>query len=236
MDRATLLLVDADREVRHRLAPILVADGYAVVGVPTEAALPRAIRAADPKLILLGDLPGDGANARIVTALRSGAVTGLPNDTPVFVISDTGDARAMLACYAAGADDFRRKSISHPELRARTKAILQRTTRKPVLRIGALSIDQQQQTVTVRAKPLPLSRMEFALLAALAEDPFQVKPKADLLRDVWGYHRASKTRTVDAHACRLRGKLADAGINGWVVSCRGVGYRLIDAPTDDATA
>jgi DNA-binding response OmpR family regulator len=34
------------------------------------------------------------------------------------------------------------------------------------------------------------------------------------------------TRTVDAHACRLRTKL---GGKRWVVSVRGVGYRLVEA-------
>jgi hypothetical protein len=36
------------------------------------------------------------------------------------------------------------------------------------------------------------------------------------------------TRTLDAHACRLRKKLAEAGAVGWVMNRRGVGYRLVD--------
>jgi DNA-binding response OmpR family regulator len=35
-----------------------------------------------------------------------------------------------------------------------------------------------------------------------------------------------QTRTVDAHACRLRKKL---GGPRWVVSVRGVGYRLVES-------
>jgi len=36
-----------------------------------------------------------------------------------------------------------------------------------------------------------------------------------------------RTRTVDAHACRLRKKLS-ASPRAWVVNLRGVGYRLVE--------
>jgi DNA-binding response OmpR family regulator len=54
-----------------------------------------------------------------------------------------------------------------------------------------------------------------------------VYSKAELLREVWGYLAVGATRTVDAHACRLRGKLARAG-RPLVLNVRGVGYRLME--------
>jgi DNA-binding response OmpR family regulator len=47
-------------------------------------------------------------------------------------------------------------------------------------------------------------------------------------RDVWGYRSPGRTRTLDAHACRLRRRLEAAGGSGLVVNLRGVGYRLGD--------
>jgi DNA-binding response OmpR family regulator len=60
----------------------------------------------------------------------------------------------------------------------------------------------------------------------MAGDPERVWTRHELLRDVWGYRSDGSTRTVDAHASRLRAKLAAAGAVGWVVSDWGVGYRL----------
>jgi DNA-binding winged helix-turn-helix (wHTH) protein len=59
--------------------------------------------------------------------------------------------------------------------------------------------------------------------------------KRELLREVWRYRNERTTRTLDAHACRLRKKLAEAGARGYVVNRRGVGYRLVDRvpPIDD---
>ncbi len=104
----------------------------------------------------------------------------------------------------------------------------------------ALVINRVARTATLDGKPLTLTRMELALLAALAAEPARVKTKNELLRDVWGYASPGKTRAVDATACRLRRKLTEAGATGWVVSVYGIGYRLIDsladAPNPDAAA
>ena len=74
-----------------------------------------------------------------------------------------------------------------------------------------------------------LSAKEFALLQALAAQPDRVVPKNELLRDVWGYVAIGRTRTVDAHACRLRKKLGGGSARPWVVNVRGVGYKLCEA-------
>jgi DNA-binding response OmpR family regulator len=48
----------------------------------------------------------------------------------------------------------------------------------------------------------------------------------ELLRHVWGLRSEGNTRTVDAHACRLRKKLARAGAPHLIHNTRGVAYRL----------
>ena len=77
-------------------------------------------------------------------------------------------------------------------------------------------------------RPVHLSVKEFALLQRLADEPERVYSKNELLRDVWGYVSIGRTRTVDAHACRLRKKLQASSPRKWVVNVRGVGYRLTE--------
>ena len=52
------------------------------------------------------------------------------------------------------------------------------------------------------------------------QHPTRVYRKQELLRDVWGYLSPGNTRTLDAHACRLRKKLHPSG-RRWVVNVRG---------------
>ncbi len=98
---------------------------------------------------------------------------------------------------------------------------------KGVLRHGDLTLDPLTRAARLAGRPVHLTVKEFALLQALATDPTRVYLKSDLLRDVWGYVSMGATRTVDAHACRLRKKLSGTG-RGYIVNVRGVGYRLTD--------
>lgn len=109
--------------------------------------------------------------------------------------------------------------------------MLRRASARPqrgVVRVGELSLDPVTRNVRLGDRPIHLSAKEFALLQRLADDPERVCSKNELLRDVWGYVSIGRTRTVDAHACRLRRKLQPSA-RQWVVNVRGVGYRLTEA-------
>ena len=122
------------------------------------------------------------------------------------------------------------KPFSYPELVARVRAVLRRSASRPrrgVARVGELTVDPSTHAVRLRGAPVGVSAKEFSLLHMLASDPTRVFSKSELLRDVWGYLSAGNTRTVDAHACRLRRKLSGTG-RVYVLNVRGVGYRLTE--------
>ncbi|MEA2136835.1 MAG: two-component system, OmpR family, response regulator, partial [Solirubrobacteraceae bacterium] len=100
------------------------------------------------------------------------------------------------------------------------------------LRVGAITIDPASRQVRVGETPVELSRMEFALLRALAAEPTRVYTKHELLRDVWGFRCHARTRTLDSHACRLRAKLSAAGDRRFIENVWGVGYRLVGVDPD----
>ncbi len=132
--------------------------------------------------------------------------------------------------FARGADDNVVKPFLYAELLARMRAVLRRTEARRglgALRVGDLTVDPLTRTVRMAGRPIELSAKEFALLQALADQPTRVFTKQELLRDVWGYRSAGNTRTLDAHACRLRKKLGPS-VRPFVINVRGVGYKLID--------
>jgi DNA-binding response OmpR family regulator len=124
------------------------------------------------------------------------------------------------------------KPIGYPLLLARVRALVRRSNGRvlPRRRIGALEVDQLQRRVTVAEQPVQVSRMEFEFLSRLATEPTRVYTKHELLREVWGFKAIGNTRTVEAHACRLRKKLAQAGAPHLIANVRGVGYRLSAGP------
>ena len=118
---------------------------------------------------------------------------------------------------------------AHPlrQLDGGTAAVVLRATEDP--RVSTANPDVvwlRAQVHSVDDRPVRLSSKEFGLLGALAAEPTRVFSKEELLRDVWGYRSIGHTRTLEAHASRLRRKL-DPERGRYVVNCWGVGYRLV---------
>ena len=88
-----------------------------------------------------------------------------------------------------------------------------------------LEVNFSSKTVTLDLKPVKLTRMEFRLLAFLARHAGDVVPRATLLMHIWGYSSAIRTRTLDVHVRRVRGKLKDYSTQHIETVFR-VGYRL----------
>jgi DNA-binding response OmpR family regulator len=174
---------------------------------------------------------GDASGLTVLDRVRSadGLGTRIDPALPVIILTGHGGEIDRVRGFARGADDYVVKPFFYGELLARVQAVLRRAGGRigaGILVVGELSVDPATRTVRLGDRAIELSAKEFALLHALARQPSRVFSKAELLRDVWGYRSLGATRTVDAHACRLRKKL---GSPRWVVSVRGVGYRLVDA-------
>ena len=75
-------------------------------------------------------------------------------------------------------------------------------------------------------KSIPLTRLEFDLLVALAREPGRVFTRDALLGEVWGYRHSTDTRLVNVHIQRLRAKIEkDPEHPEIVITVRGVGYK-----------
>lgn len=133
-----------------------------------------------------------------------------------------------------GVNDVLLRPFVHEELKRGIDSVLRRrhSRHEPVVEVGEISIDPGRRRVMVGDRYIRLSKKEFTLLRVLASDPTMVFSKDELLREVWGVSEVSadgsRTRTLDSHASRLRGKL-DPEHKRYVVNCWGVGYRLTDS-------
>jgi DNA-binding response OmpR family regulator len=192
----------------------------------------RAIEVRKPDLVLLDLGLPDRNGLTVLDRVRSadGLASRIDPGLPVIVLSGRVDEADRVRGFVRGADDYLPKPFSYSELLGRIRAVLRRASGRPlrgVLRVGELTVDPVTRAVRLAGERVDLSAKEFALLHALAGDPTRVYLKNDLLRDVWGYASIGATRTVDAHACRLRKKLSRGG-RTYVTNVRGVGYRLTD--------
>jgi DNA-binding response OmpR family regulator len=234
MDRArSLMVVEDDEATRAFLVENLNADGFRAAGAAGASEALRAIEVRQPSLVVLDLTLRDGSGLELLDWIRSadGLSTRVDPDLPVLVLSGRAGEADRVRSFARGADDHLCKPFAYHELLARVRAVLRRTEgrrRRGLLRVGELTVDPHTRAVRLAGRAVTLSAKEFALLHALAEEPTHVYAKDQLLRDVWGYAAPGNTRTLDAHACRLRKKLRPSA-RPWVVNVRGVGYKLTEA-------
>jgi len=228
-----VLVIEDDAATAEFLLDNLRADGFRAASASGVGEGLRAMEVRQPDIALLDLMLEDGNGLELLDRLRAadGLSSRLDPELPVIVLSGRADDTDRVRGFARGCDDYVPKPFSYPELHARIHAVLRRASdrsRRGVVRVGPLSIDPATRRVCLDGRPVHLSAKEFSLLQALASDPTAVFPKEQLLREVWGYVSIGSTRTLDAHACRLRKKLS-ASARPFVLNLRGVGYRLTEA-------
>lgn len=226
-----VLVVDDEPHIRAVLRGYLEADGLAVIEAGDgESAL---LRAGDghPDLVLLDVmLPGiDGLE--VLRRLRA------VSDVYVILVTARTEEVDTLVGLGVGADDYITKPFSPREVTARVKAVLRRDRGRPaagetVLRFDGLTVDRDGREVARGGTPVPLSSLEFDLLAALADAPGRVFSRRQLLERVWGDDVYSDQRVVDVHIRSLRARLGDDATDPHLIATvRGVGYKFIGRPT-----
>jgi DNA-binding response OmpR family regulator len=225
-----VLIVEDHELTRRFLADNLAADGYEPLCTGSVAGARQLIASELPAVAVLDlGLPDDDGLRLLGELRRPGSE--LDAELPVLILSGRGSELDRIRGFERGADDYLQKPFSYQELRLRLAALLRRTAGRPGItrvRVGSLELDRRSREVWVRGEPVHLSRKEFSLLRLLASAPTRTFTRTELLREVWGFHTDGvRTRTLDSHAHRLRGKLSVPG-ERHVVNVWGVGYRLID--------
>jgi len=232
-DRAMVLVVEDDRDVRHLVRTDLERADMKVVEADSVARAVAELRAIDFDVIILDLTLPDGSGLEVLRQVRAAGGTA-----HVIILSGAAAQADRILGLEAGADDYVVKPFFAEELTARVRAVGRRrdTGQEAMLRIGALEIDLVAKRVRVAGRDIELTAREFLLLAYLAERPGQVFSRAELLRAVWrsapDWQAAS---TVTEHIHRLRTKLElDPAQPRLLQTVRGSGYRLDHPPVEAA--
>ena len=219
--KARVLVVEDDDPIRSALDVSLRGEGYDVCAQPDGRRLREVAEGFRPDLAVLDvRLPVGPDGYAMARILRSSS------DLPLLFLTAADGIDDRLAGFDAGADDYLIKPFSMAELLARVQALLRRAGRlaSAVRQVGNVVIDEGARTVMRDGHKLDLTRIEYELLAVLAQRPGQVLSKTQLLTHVWGFD-TYEANLVEVHMSALRRKLEEHGPR-IVQTVRGVGYVL----------
>ena len=224
-----ILVIDDEVSIRRLLQVILEGAGHTVLTAEDASHGLHALALDKPDLLILDlGLPDlDGLEA--LRRLRDWS------QVPVLVLSARANSNDKVKALDLGADDYLTKPFDAPELLSRIRALLRRVAApgdSSGIVLGPLAVDLADHQVTVNGRTVPLTPIEFSLLAQLARHAGRVLTHAHLLNAVWGPKAADQAHYLRVHLTHLRRKLQAAGLPPAIIRNEpGIGYRLLlDAP------
>ena len=217
-----ILLVEDDRVLADALSRALVQSAHAVDVVTTGEEADRALALGSYDLAILDiGLPGL-SGLDVLKRLRARKAT-----TPVLMLTAFDTLADRVRGLDLGADDYLAKPFDLPELEARVRALLRRSTQStPFLEHGLLRFDTVGRRVFYDKRPLDLSPRELAVLELLLMRAGRVVSKEHMVNHLYGWGDEVGDNAIEVNVYRLRKKLEPLGCE--IRTVRGMGY-LIDS-------
>jgi two-component system OmpR family response regulator len=222
-----ILLVEDDRVLADALSRALVQSAHAVDVVSTGEEADHALAPGNYDLAILDiGLPGL-SGLDVLKRLR-----GRKSTMPVLMLTAFDTLADRVHGLDLGADDYLAKPFDLPELEARVRALLRRSTQStPELEHGLLRFDTVGRRVFHDKRPVELSPRELALLELLLMRAGRVVSKEHMVNHLYGWGEEVGDNAIEVNVYRLRKKLEPLGCE--IRTVRGMGY-LIDSSDAEA--
>ena len=227
------LVVVEERE-QSRVAKLLTGEGLLVdTTAGSTDLLTKVVEHAEPDLVLLEVAAVSRAVIRLCASLQT--VTS----APIVIFCEHASEREVVAAYSAGVQAVICEPVGSYELVARVRALLRRAPVRAeappdVLVVGPVVLDRGRRQITVNGELIAVPRKEFDIAELLMCKAGTVVPRSQLVRELWG--AARDTKTLDVQVGRLRSKLTAAEGRQRIVTVRGLGYRFVTDDDLDAAA
>jgi two-component system response regulator BaeR len=219
-----VFVVEDDRKIADVLRDYLIADGYAPRLFADGSGVLAALEEAPPAAMILDlMLPGMSGFAICERARAFSAV-------PILMLTARVDEIDRLKGLGIGADDYVSKPFSAREVMARVAALIRRAEGRVtsvVAEARPYAVDEAGRRIAWRGHWLALSPAEYAITAAMMQQPGRVFSRDQLLDRLGERADTSSDRAIDSHIKNIRKKFAsvDAGA-ACIASVYGTGYRF----------
>ena len=218
-----ILIAEDDADNRALLRLYLEGDGFRVLEAENGTAALTLAREHAPDMAIL-DIMMPGMNGfELTRALRK------YSELPILILSAKSQDNDKILGLNLGADDYIAKPFNPVEIVARVKAQLRRAARSSsdVITVRELSLDTAAFQLTKSGVPIPLTPMEYKILALFMRSPGRIFTKIQLYEGAIGNYFEGDDNTMMVHISKLREKIEDDPRNPrYIITVRGLGYKL----------
>ena len=222
-----ILVVEDEKPLREFVARNLSVRGYEVLQAANGMEALAIFQSQSLDLIILDLMMPHMDGLELTQRIRR------TSTVPIIVLSALDEERDKVAALDLGADDYLTKPFGVEELLARVRGLLRRASWQTAaipqerLRVGDIEMIVDQGLVTVKGRPVKLTRTEFDLLHYFMKNVGKVLPHRLILQQVWGPEYGNEVEYLRVYVGRLRRKVEeDPAHPRHILTEHGVGYRI----------
>ena len=183
MNKAEILVIDDEPQIRKLLEINLENNGFSVIQAATAKAGMLMAANHPPDLILLDIGLPDQSGHEVLKELRAWYKNA------IIILSVLNSEDDIVTALDNGATDYLTKPFRTAELLARIRSGIRRnqeTSGSTIIEIGDLQIDFAARSVKKNNEFVKLTSTEFRLISVLSQNEGRVLTHQYLLKEIWG--------------------------------------------------
>ena len=220
-----ILVVEDNLELSENLREVFEHEGFVVdTARDGDLALDLAF-SSEYDVIVLDIMLPKMSEWDVCTNLRKESI-----NTPILMLTARDSISDRIKGLDGGADDYLVKPFDLEELLARVRALIRRNSTKKLnsVVLGDVNLDLAKRVVSVKGKPVKMSKKEFDILKYLVLNAGIVLDRQKIIEHVWETGFEIYSNVVDVYIKYIRDKLKKHGVEDLIETVRGVGYRVRD--------
>ena len=217
-----ILIIEDDKTIREELSILLTNNNYDVSSIEEFLDIENSIKDINPDLILLDiNLPNtDGFE--VIKKIKKVTLK------PVIFVTSRNTLEDELRSLNSGGYDFITKPYNKELLLLKIRKCLEEVNPKnhKELIVNGVVLDLHLSKIKYQDKEIELTRNEFLLMYYLFLNYPNILSKDMLIEYLWNDKFYLDENILIVNINRLRNKLRDIGLDNFIKTVRGVGYKL----------
>lgn len=152
------------------------------------------------------------------------------SNVQVVFLSSAADNMNIVMAVTMGADDFIAKPFDMQVLTVKIQAILRRSYdfagNSSVLEHKGAMLNISEAELSYEGESLELTKNELKILQTLFENKASIVTRDTLMTKLWESDTYVDENTLSVNVNRLRKKLASIGLSDFIITKKGIGYKL----------
>lgn len=150
---------------------------------------------------------------------------------PIMFLSSASDNMNIVMAMNMGADDFIAKPFDLEVLTVKIQALIRRSydfsVGSSVISHKDAILNLTDATINYKDEQIELTKNELKILQTLMENKEKIVSRDDLMAKIWESDDYIDENTLSVNVNRLRKKLKEIGLDDFIMTKKGLGYKLV---------